>query len=257
MRLIVNADDFGITLGVSRGIIKGMKEGIITDTSALVNSKDFEESARLAMEAGITSMGVHLTITFLEPVLDKSMVNSIVDENGKFFRKPNLIPKNYEKEEVKAEFKAQIEKFLATGLKLNHLDSHHAISILDAEVFDIVLDLGREYNVPIRREDIVARDAAIKGKFLAAGAKGADFLCADFSSLAIREEYVMSILENYKEIDSIYESAGHPGFVDDELRAITSFAEERQSDLDVFMSKKIMDYIKKNGIELISYSDLK
>lgn len=256
MKFIVNADDFGITLGVSRGIIKGMKEGIITDTSALVNSKDFEESAKLAKEAGITSMGVHLTITFLEPVLDKSMIKSIIDENGKFFRKPNLIPKNYKKEEVKAELKAQIEKFLKAGLKLNHLDSHHGISVLDAEVFDIVLELGREYNVPIRREDTVARDAEIKGKFLGSGAKGADYLCADFSSLAVREEYVMEILEKYKGTDSIYEFGGHPGFVDEELKAITSFADERENDLAVFMSEKVMNYIKDNNIELISYSFL-
>lgn len=257
MKFIVNADDYGITLGVSKGIIKGMKEGIITDTSALVNSKDFEESAKLAMDAGITSMGVHLTITFLEPVLDKSMVKSIVNDNGKFFRKPNLIPKNYKKEEVKAELKAQIEKFLATGLKLNHLDSHHGISVLDAKLFDIVLELANEYNVPIRREDTVSRDQEIKGKFSASGAKGADYVCADFSSLAVREEYVMSILEKNKDVDAIFEFGGHPGFVDEELKAITSFADERENDLAVFMSEKVVNYIKDNNIQLISYSEIK
>lgn len=95
MKLIVNADDYGITMKVSEGIVLGMKQGLITDTSALVNSVHFERSSAMALEAGITAMGVHLNLTFMTPVLEASAVQSIVNESGRFYRKPGLIPTSY------------------------------------------------------------------------------------------------------------------------------------------------------------------
>ena len=97
MRLI-NGDDFGLTKGVTKGIIKGIKEGIITDTSALANSDYFIDAANLAKEEGILSMGVHLTITFLRPVLKE--LKNIVDKDGFFYRKPLLIPAPYDYIEI-------------------------------------------------------------------------------------------------------------------------------------------------------------
>ncbi len=256
MKLIVNADDFGLTLGVSKGIIKGINEGIVTDTSALANSNSFEESAKLAIENGITTMGVHLTITFSEPVLDVEKVKSIVDENGRFFRKPYLIPKNYDKDEVKAELNAQIEKFLATGLKLNHLDTHHGFSIVDSEMLDIIIGLAKEYNVPMRRDDVLASRPWAKDKILSSGVKVTDYICADFSKTYVSEEFILEKLIEYKESDYIIEIAGHPGFIDEKLKDITSFVSEREKDLAVFTSEKVKSYINNNNINLISYSEL-
>lgn len=70
MRLIINADDFGLTESVSKGILKGMKEGIITDTTMLTNTNHFDRSIELAKEAGVKEMGVHLNLTLLRPLLD-------------------------------------------------------------------------------------------------------------------------------------------------------------------------------------------
>lgn len=156
MKLIVNADDYGITMRVSEGILHGMKQGLITDTSALVNSVHFEKSSVMALEAGITAMGVHLNLTFMAPVLEASAVQSIVDKSGRFYRKPGLIPASYDPGEVRTELKAQIEKFLASGLKLNHLDTHHGVSIKDTQILDLVMELAREYNVPMRRDDLLS-----------------------------------------------------------------------------------------------------
>lgn len=66
MRLIINADDFGLTESVSKGILKGMQEGIITDTTMLTNTRHFDRSIELAKEAGIEAMGVHLNLTIIE-----------------------------------------------------------------------------------------------------------------------------------------------------------------------------------------------
>ncbi|MFM9279593.1 ChbG/HpnK family deacetylase [Paenibacillus jiagnxiensis] len=256
MRLIVNADDFGITTEVSRGILEGMRDGFITDTSALVNSPDFLSSVVLAREAGVTEMGVHLTITFLKPVLDAAQVSSIVDPQGNFYRKPQLIPSSYNKQEVRDELRTQIETFLRTGLKMNHLDTHHGFSIMDEQMLAIVIGLAQEYQVPMRRDDAMTADERLKEQIVAPGMKVADRLYFDPSSPSVREEKVRSILECWQDTEAVVEIAGHPGYADDKLRTLSSLADEREMDLKLFMNQDLLTYIKDRHIELISYSKL-
>ncbi|MCP1135713.1 ChbG/HpnK family deacetylase [Paenibacillus polysaccharolyticus] len=254
MKLIVNADDYGITMRVSEGIIHGMKQGLITDTSALVNSVHFEKSSIMALEAGITSMGVHLNLTFMTPVLEASAVQSIVNESGRFYRKPGLIPSTYDPGEVRAELKAQIEKFLASGLTLNHLDTHHGVSVKDAQMLDLVMELAREYNVPMRRDDILSPE--LNGKLVDAGIRSTDILCGDPAMPTLQESWLRGVLDQYKDTENIVEIAGHPGYADDELRSISSLVEEREHDLAVFLNPALREYVEEQGIQLISYSQL-
>ncbi|MET1171626.1 carbohydrate deacetylase [Paenibacillus amylolyticus] len=254
MKLIVNADDYGITMRVSEGILHGMKQGLITDTSALVNSVHFEKSSVMALEAGITAMGVHLNLTFMAPVLEASAVQSIVDESGRFYRKPGLIPASYDPGEVRTELKAQIEKFLASGLKLNHLDTHHGVSIKDTQMLDLVMELAREYNVPTRRDDLLS--GQFEGKLADAGIRSTDRLCGDPAMPSLQESWFRSVLEQYKDTEYIVEIAGHPGYADEELRNISSLVDEREHDLALLMNPALKEYVTEQGIQLISYSQL-
>nr|WP_145403610.1 ChbG/HpnK family deacetylase [Paenibacillus xylanexedens] len=254
MKLIVNADDYGITMKVSEGIVLGMKQGLITDTSALVNSVHFERSSAMALEAGITAMGVHLNLTFMTPVLEASAVQSIVNESGRFYRKPELIPASYNPGEVRAELKAQIEKFLASGLRLNHLDTHHGVSIKDAQMLDLIIELAQEYNVPMRRDDILSRE--LEGRLADAGIRSTDMLCGDPAMPSLQEAWFRSVLEQYKDTDCTVEIAGHPGYADEELRSISSLVEEREHDLALLMNPALRQYVRDQGIQLISYSQL-
>ncbi|PJN65003.1 hypothetical protein PAEAM_05970 [Paenibacillus sp. GM1FR] len=254
MKLIVNADDYGITTRVSEGIIHGMKQGLITDTSALVNSEHFEESSAMALEAGITTMGVHLNLTFMAPVLDASDVRSIVDEAGNFYRKPNLIPASYDPAEVRAELKAQIETLLASGLTLNHLDTHHAVSIKDMVMLDLVMELAREYNVPMRRDDTLSAD--LNGSLAAAGIRTTDVLCADLAKPCLEETWFRAVLDQYQDTEYTVEIAGHPGYADETLHGITSLVDEREHDLALLMNADLWQYVKSQNITLISYSQL-
>lgn len=256
MRLIVNADDFGITEAVSRGILAGMKEGFITDTSVLVNSPYFASSMELAKEAGVTEMGVHLTITFLKPVLGTSKVSSVVDDHGDFYRKPHLIPSAYRIGEVRDELRAQIEKYLRTGLTLNHLDTHHGFSIIDLPMFDLLIELAQEYNVPMRRDDILVRGNDFSERLAVSGVRATDKLYVDLSVPYVRKEMVREALEAYKDTDDVVEIAGHPGHVDEALRGISSLVDAREQDLQLFMNPELMEYIQHHNIELISYGRL-
>ncbi|MGD0031159.1 ChbG/HpnK family deacetylase [Paenibacillus illinoisensis] len=257
MKLIVNADDFALTMGVTQGIIKGMKEGIITDTSVLVNAKSFDESIHLAKENGITSMGVHLTLTFSKPLLPRSKVKSLVDDHGDFFRKPHLIPKTYNQNEAYRELKTQIEKFLSTGMELNHLDTHHGFSALDATMIEVVTGLAKEYNVPLRRDDLLSNDSELIDLFLSSTAGTA--LTTDLYVLSgdEKQKQIISILEKHEHTLDTVEIACHPGLVDEYLLSISSLTYEREEDLKAFVSEQVMAYVKDHQIELIRYGELK
>lgn len=254
MRLIINGDDFGLTEGVTKGIIKGIKEGIITDTSALVNSDYFIDASILAKEEGILSMGVHLTITFLKPVL-KGLKN-IVDKDGYFYRKPLLIPAPYDYIEIEDELRAQIEKFLSTGLKLNHLDTHHIFSIMDEKIFEIVVKLAKEYNVPIRRDFSLSNNEEQLFDIARKNIINTTDILLFQSGKVVTKEYIVKNVNKYKEEEIDVEILAHPGYVDENLKKLSSLTYNREKELEVYLDSEIKQYIKKSNVKLISYCDL-
>ena len=83
--LIVNADDYGLTREVSRGIRYAHQNGILTSTTAMMNVERAHEDLNLLVgETPELGIGVHLILTAGSPVLPKSEVPSLVDQNGKF-----------------------------------------------------------------------------------------------------------------------------------------------------------------------------
>ena len=268
MRLVVNGDDFGITLGVSRGIIKAIKNGIMTDTSAMANMPYFEESIDLAKKNGINEMGIHLTITCGKSVLPKEVIGDIVDEEGRFYRQPSK--KIMIADQVEKELRAQIKKFLSTGMKINHLDSHHHFYMYDETIFNVVVKIAKELNVPIRCMDnyIVNNfcvdygfdkrsdnDDTIK-EVRNHGIKCPDHLVVEFYDKGVSETALIDVLSQCIGKYDVVEVMSHPSEEDDYLNKISSYNNMRVEELNVLTSPQIKKFIKDNNIELISYSML-
>lgn len=251
MNLIINADDFGLTLGISKGIIIGMKEGIITDTSAMVNSKDFEASVLLAKEAGIESMGVHLNITALRPVSTINEIKSIVDSNGYFYKNPNAIPTPYNYIEIEKELKEQIKKFLKTGLGLDHLDVHHGFNTIDKKIFEIIINLAEKYKIPLRRNTDKFQNIKEKTVIMT------EHFSKEFYSENATEEAMKEIIKKYKDSEGTLEIMTHPGFIDEELINISSYNYNRKKELDVLTSEEMKKFLRDNNVNLISYKLLR
>ncbi|HDN80491.1 MAG TPA: ChbG/HpnK family deacetylase, partial [Chloroflexi bacterium] len=89
--LIVNADDFGRSPGVNRGIIKAYREGIVSSTSVMTNQPYFEEAASLLRDHPSLGAGVHLVFTAWKPVLPPEKIPSLVDEKGFFLPQEALL----------------------------------------------------------------------------------------------------------------------------------------------------------------------
>jgi predicted glycoside hydrolase/deacetylase ChbG (UPF0249 family) len=151
-RLIVNADDFGLTTQVNQAIIDGHFCGLITSTSLMANGEAFEPAVALSRQAPRLGVGVHLNLTEGKPVAPASSIPSLVNSQGCFARKPGrlwraMILGRVCTVDIEKELRAQIEKVLAAGIVPTQLDSHkhvHALPVLGR----MTTRLARQYGIP-------------------------------------------------------------------------------------------------------------
>src|SRR5688572_18674782 len=216
-------------------------------------------------------LGVHLVLTADRPLLPRERVKSITDENGDFLKLATLIARIGEANaaEVKEEWHAQIEGFIkAAGRKPTHLDSHHHSSYFSPALFNSMLELAREYDCAIRLPIVHESDemAGLPSELIGPIKKYAPGLLNEFNprrptaffasfydELATREE-LTRILDEIGE--GTFEIMCHPGYIDEPLLAASSYARQRETELEVLTDPAIKAGIKSRGIELITFAEV-
>jgi hopanoid biosynthesis associated protein HpnK len=148
-RLIVNADDFGISEEVNQAVLRAFKEGVLTSTSLMVTGAAFKQAVDLAKANPGLAIGIHLVTVVGKSVLPHSEIPALVDEQGNFCNNPTLAGLKYyfspqARRELRKELAAQFEKFHATGLPLSHIDGHLHLHVHPV-IFRTALDLGAKY----------------------------------------------------------------------------------------------------------------
>ncbi|HZU41073.1 MAG TPA: ChbG/HpnK family deacetylase [Terriglobales bacterium] len=152
-RLIVNADDFGLTRGVNRAIIEAHERGMVTSATLMANSRAFDEAVELASKAPRLSVGCHVMLVDGSPILNASKVSSLIVNGPRLARSgasatahnANLeaefrsgfgalascaLRRRLSAEEIEAEATAQIKKLQGAGIRVSHLDTHKHTHIL-------------------------------------------------------------------------------------------------------------------------------
>jgi predicted glycoside hydrolase/deacetylase ChbG (UPF0249 family) len=155
-RLIVNADDFGLTPGVSAGILAAARHGIVTSTTLLANVRiDGEALARLSDSA--LGVGLHVNFTLGRPLTGG---RSLVDADGAFVRDARRAAARAETPDVERELDAQIDHFTRlSGRVPTHLDTHHHVGLW-SPVREAVLAAARRLGVAVRSQNAEARARA-------------------------------------------------------------------------------------------------
>src|SRR5712672_3642287 len=131
-RLIVNADDFGLTSGVNRAIVESHTRGIVTSATLMANGRGFEDATRLAKTVPRLSVGCHVVLIDGEPVLDAAQIPSLTSSNsgGVRFRDglksfaARALTGRVNEREIELEATAQIRKLESAGISVSHLDTH-------------------------------------------------------------------------------------------------------------------------------------
>ncbi|WP_372366815.1 carbohydrate deacetylase [Candidatus Uabimicrobium sp. HlEnr_7] len=131
MKLIINADDFGLTESVNQAIIDVFQAGNLTSTTLMVNMPGATHAIELAKQNPLLAVGLHFNITEGRPL---SSASSIVDSHGKFYSRSVLtkliLQGKVHKQDIEQELQAQINKFRSFDLPLSHVDSHQHIHML-------------------------------------------------------------------------------------------------------------------------------
>ena len=126
MKLILNADDFGLTETVNHGIVECFKAGVVKSTTIMMNQPGTQHAIELYHQGLVPEVGLHFTVTAGKPLTPPEQVPSLVDEHGHFFCNVTLFDKSdVNEDEVMLELNAQYQAAINAGLKINHIDSHH------------------------------------------------------------------------------------------------------------------------------------
>lgn len=153
-RLIVNADDLGMSDSITAGILEAHQEGIVTSSTVMVNMPAARSGLELAQsEAPELGLGLHFNLSYGQPLSKAKEVPSLVRSNGQFATVTwGLgLPHRLREKDVRTELYAQFERFTELAGQLpDHLDSHQLIGTLSAECREVMLDLAEQYDLPLR-----------------------------------------------------------------------------------------------------------
>jgi hopanoid biosynthesis associated protein HpnK len=278
--LIVNADDFGLSPGVNRGIVRAFEEGIVSSTTLLVNQPGFDEAVALAHAHPRIRAGVHLTLLWGAPVSSPATVPSLVEAGGLLPRTAAVLARRYlagtlDLAEVRAEFQAQIARMKAAGLTPTHADTHkhvHALPGVLGALLEAAGEAGIErVRLPIERPlprrlfrpswrsaakrwlvGALFRNA--RERVAAAGLRTPDhFLGLSFQD-RLNSSVFRSIFPALR--GGVTEIMCHPGLLDGPPESRRGSQPRRQRELDAVCDPEVRAALAVQSIRLMSYAEL-
>ncbi len=267
--LVIHGDDLGVAHSKNEASILAMKVGMVNSASIMMPCPWVEEIAVFARENPEADLGLHLTLTNewhrynWGPLASVDQVPSLVNERGFLFSDCLQFGQNAKVEEAEIELRAQVEQALRMGIKPTHFDTHMGCLLFNsAEMFEVYLKLGREYNVPVMVSrtflkvaspaflDKLTDEDVIIEHVLSAGPEDYENGMEDYYTTTLNELQA-----------GVHVLLIHLGYDNAEMQAITYGKEYwgskwRQQDFDFFTSKKCEQLLKENNIHLITWRDI-
>lgn len=281
-RLIVAADDFGMSAGVNAGILRAYRDGILTDTSLMVNGQAFAEATELARANPGLSVGLHLMLVQGRCAAPPASIPLLADADGIFGNAPVWAGMRFffvpgVRAQLRREIIAQLDKFLATGLPLSHVDGHLTIH-MHPVVVDVLVDVCQQYGiraVRLPREPLAPalrydRRHVLRKLFEAtsfnalsrwarprlqrARLRHPDRMFGLHQTGHVSEEYLLSVLADLP--PGVNEVYCHPALIDDEARRWRPADYESEQELAALTSPRVRAAVDQAGIELITYHQI-
>lgn len=261
-KLIVNADDFGLTPGVNRGILDAARAGVVTSTSVMVSAGYVQQALDALAASGVRlGLGLHIQLNGELATFSKSPL--FTNSSGFLPMKEwDTTEESSFLEEMRFEIRSQFEAFQRlTGQKPDHIDSHHNICFKHPLVKQATMELLEEERLPIRDpakvDWLVGQDPAAGNRTLSelrrAGVKVVKTLRGfrgEGANLATLSHLLKSISD-----DGVYELMCHVGYVDETLMSASSYNILREVELNALTSADAFDLIKSEAISLMSYAE--
>ncbi|WP_248926166.1 carbohydrate deacetylase [Paenibacillus hamazuiensis] len=243
--LIINADDFGLSPGVNKGIAEAYGAGTITSATLMVNMPGFSDAVGLSRLLPGLGVGLHFNLTYGKPVSDPRLVPSLVQKDGSFH--PITAQCTREEGDIETELAAQWNRFVEIGRKPTHLDSHHHIHQVFPAVYKAMIRLAEKENVPMRR-------LQTPHELTVTSPRTTDYVLLDSYH---KQDGLQRLLHYLRHLpNGTTELMCHPGYIDDTVREISGLKNERESELAVFRHPLVSQIIRESNINLIHYGNL-
>ena len=283
-RLIVNADDFGLTAGVNRAIAEGNRRGVISSATLMANAQATEAAIDLAKAQPGLKTGCHVVLIDGEPLAEN--LPSLTNGAARFRSRLRefaiaAVRKQIVAKEIEREVEAQISRIQSSGITLTHVDSHKHTHMFP-HVLRPLLRAARARGIRAVRNPFEPMRSWPTGMVLgtpglwlrSAGVMAFKMFAAEFRR-AIKEQGMAStdgtvgiavtglldqqrllrILEALPE--GTWELVCHPGYSDPDLQSAgTRLTQSREIELAALTSETTKETFSRLKIELISYADL-
>lgn len=279
-RLIINADDFGLSDSVNSAVLSGHKDGILTSATIMTNMPDAEEAVEIAKGLPRLGVGVHLNLFKGRPLCRDSQTKYIVNKNGEFkynqkvLSLMSLISHNFRKA-LKAELAQQIQWLIDKGIRPTHLDSHKHIHCFPA-IYSLVCELARQFKVnairwcyepkevgsvpwPLSNCDYRKKNATLRKWAKINRFQEKEFIKTEAfygsSHLGKIDVSLIKALSLYNRAPTA-ELMTHPATEDEPQRPYRVIELSRKAELEALCDDRSKKYIRDAKIELVHYGQL-
>ncbi|WP_442958512.1 chitin disaccharide deacetylase [Photobacterium frigidiphilum] len=241
MHVIFNADDFGLTPGVNLGIVAASQSGVVRSTTLMVDMAAEKQAVELASSTTSLNVGLHLRFTAGAPL---TAAHSLISDNGQFLVKEKFMHrKDFAEQEIADEVTAQVEHFLALGLSLSHIDSHHHAHT-HPQILPIVTELARYYKVPLRG-----------GRFDGDPSRDYRYIVSDeFYGDEVSLDNILGIIDKYHHQCDVLEIMCHPAFIDQPLLDVSAYSLLRAKELAILTDAGLSQRLEAKDIEVCDFS---
>ncbi|MCC6202524.1 MAG: ChbG/HpnK family deacetylase [Gammaproteobacteria bacterium] len=270
LELIVNADDFGLTAAVNRGIIEAHRNGIVTSASLLATGAAFEDAVQLARATPTLAIGVHLALCGQRPLSAADQGSSLVTTGGElpgdvFRLAARLLRRRVAASEIERELDAQVQRVRDSGLAIGHLDGHQHVHVLPG-VAAIVARLARAYGIAkvrypaeplrgfaLRHPRRLAEQLALRAASAAVPLRGlrrADSLAGFPFAGRLDEANLLTLLRRLPGQGRV-ELMCHPGH-DDPASPYRAWRYRWRQELEALCSERVRVWLDGHGVRLVT-----
>lgn len=277
-RLIVTADDFGLSWAVNEAVERASRDGILTCASLMVGEEAAEDAVARARRLPGLRVGLHVVVAEGRPVLAPERIPALCDAHGRldgrlvhagfrFFFRPQA------RRQLADEIEAQFAAFMRTGLPLDHVNAHKHMH-LHPTVLGLILRIGRRYGMravrlPYEPSTVAVSPRAWRKHWKAASVTGLwtwlmrqrldragvlhnDAVMGLLQSGALDEAAVMQLLGNLP--SGVTELYCHPA-VDDDAGAL-ALGYRKKAEFEALVSLKVAAALREEGIVRVGFGDL-
>ncbi|MHB1936085.1 MAG: ChbG/HpnK family deacetylase [Acidobacteriaceae bacterium] len=251
-QVIINADDFGFTDGVTSGIVRTMCEGVVTSTTAMACASGAAARLRRWAPEIPGRIGAHLQLTTGRALSNPALIPTLCGRDGNFPTSKTSL-NSARTGEIVLEWDEQFQFLRRAGIEPTHIDTHHHVHKYP-HVFEAFCEIARRFDVPAR-----ALTRSMSEELRHAHISCPDYTSIEFYGDGLTSDRLLALLERAIEAPdppAVIEVMCHPGVPCEELSHLSNYVQGRRVEMEALCFPGLAKRLAERGFELVSYATL-